>query len=138
MFSLTIPLRHGTDSRVVTFYDKVAVFKCISIAPNGELLRDLWPGGLGRAGTDHNSVDSLESWQLMPVAFEDLCDWAKPKIDLDAPKIISGGGKRTPYALLWSPHLFQDDRADEMHRVSFRVHGFISNFDIRPLGNWNK
>ena len=74
----------------------------------------------------------------MPVSFEDLCDWAKPKIDLDAPKIVSGGGKRTPYALLWSPRLFQDERAGEMHRVSFRLHGFISNLDIRPLGNWNK
>ena len=74
----------------------------------------------------------------MPFAFEDLCDWAKPKIDLDAPKIISGGGKRTAYALLWSPRLFQDERAAEMHRVSFRLHGFIANLDIRPLGNWNK
>lgn len=73
----------------------------------------------------------------MPATFDDLTRWATINVDYDSPIYNNGYGKRTPYALLWSPTLFEDHRSASPQRVLFRMHGFLASFNIRPLGDWD-
>ena len=107
------------------------------VGNNGALLRDAWPANLGKAGCDVSNDDRLSPWEMMPSTFDALTQWATVTVDDDSPMYRSSNGKRTPYALLWSPKLFNDERADSPQRVLFRVHGFLARFNVRPLGDWD-
>ncbi|TFY60993.1 hypothetical protein EVJ58_g4792 [Rhodofomes roseus] len=92
--------------------------------------------GLGKARADNLTLAALRSWQVVPPAFEDLCEWGDVEADTTQPRSTGSGAPRSHYTLLWSPSLFDEGGQGVRRRALIRLHGFLGAFCIRPLGNW--
>ncbi|KAH9829288.1 uncharacterized protein C8Q71DRAFT_863351 [Rhodofomes roseus] len=107
------------------------------LTPNGTLLREQWPEGLGQTVTDTATVDNPRPWQTVPVSFDDLSKWADVEIDTTQPRSMDMGSPRTHYTLLWSPTLFAEAGHGIRRRALIRLHGVLGGFCVSPLGNWS-
>lgn len=72
----------------------------------------------------------LESWQLVPASFEDICEWACVVRNTTAAEWT-----RT-YQLLYS---FPGQAAltNTIYPVILRLQGFVKTCNLAPLGSWN-
>ena len=100
------------------------------------LLIDSWPAGLARRVGDITSIGDLGEWEKMPMTFDDLCNWLLLENNGRGCKVVTRGGARASYTLYYAPAIFNDGDEIQWHPVNIYLHGFLSVFNLRPLGNW--
>jgi hypothetical protein len=99
----------------------------------GGLIRDSWPGGLGRVPGAHDlDEQDMADWQFVPLTFEAVCDWA----------VV--GSKRAPDSVDRARNkvlLYRNigQTVGGMRRgVTLRLQGYIKSCNLQPLGDWDR
>ena len=70
-----------------------------------------------------------EFWQLVPVTFEDICDWAYVSVNK-----TSDDQTRRHLVLYRDPAVAN---SDIIYPVTFRIQGFVERAKLTALGDWN-
>jgi hypothetical protein len=76
-----------------------------------------------------DGTDEPECWQLVPVTFEDMCDWAYVSTNN-----ISPDQTRRHLVLYRGLDMTEES---VVYPVMFRVQGFIEHAKLTALGDWN-
>ncbi|OBZ73356.1 hypothetical protein A0H81_07236 [Grifola frondosa] len=97
----------------------------------GDLVRELWPYNIGIPINDHDDIDSLPSWRIMPAQFDDICQWAVLE-----PGIGRRGGVQRSI-LAYQSILTGETDISPQQQVTFRIQGFVEAVNLATLGNWN-
>jgi hypothetical protein len=91
------------------------------------LIKDLWPEPLASV-VDSRGQEQLEEWQIVPIAFADVCAWAyiaKKHQTYDHTRI---------YHLLYKSPIGE---INTVYPVVIRIQGILGRFELAPLGTWN-
>ncbi|KAI0056640.1 hypothetical protein BV25DRAFT_1842154 [Artomyces pyxidatus] len=100
---------------------------------NGVLVRDMWPGIVATRECRHSRLYSA-SWQRCPAELEDVFAWCK--VLANKPRVPEDRLKQ--YSLIHqSIDVKPLGRRGIPHPVSFRVQGFLADFNLQLTGNWN-
>ncbi|KAH7906872.1 hypothetical protein BJ138DRAFT_1104782 [Hygrophoropsis aurantiaca] len=98
------------------------------LTSDGQLVRDLWPKGIGNLDGEHLSPASLQDWQKVPSTFSEICSWAQIARDPSCTE------RRRENILVYcnppassSPTIFP---------VAIRIQGILEACCLQPLGNW--
>ena len=94
---------------------------------NSDFLKDLWPIVLASTVDDRHRED-LESWQIVPTTFTEICDWA----------YIAKNQNIVDHTRLYHV-LYKNPGGDQttLYPVVLRLQGFLGCFELSPLGTWN-
>ncbi|KAH9851799.1 hypothetical protein C2E23DRAFT_869189 [Lenzites betulinus] len=93
-----------------------------------------WPGGLGRpqVGSFDPQVQD-RSWRYVPETYEEVCDWAL---------VVKQGDDESSVwstrALVYHPLVLPSNMRAQLRPVVLVLQGFLGDFNISPLGNWDK
>lgn len=99
---------------------------------NRTIVPAVWPGELGRAESGAFDLQVRDTWQYVPETFEGICDWAAIARDDDGE---ASWGRRN---LVYRPLMLPADKRDSTQIVVVVLQGFLGNFNVSPLGNWDR
>ena len=93
-----------------------------------QLAKSLWLLDKGDlSGEPRNTTEADPKWQLVPLLFEQCCEWAHIY------KIQHPPDRSRPYYFLYKI----PDPANGVYSVLLRLQGFVKNCSLGPLGTWN-
>ncbi|KAI0349542.1 hypothetical protein OH77DRAFT_1525556 [Trametes cingulata] len=97
------------------------------------IIPSVWPAGLGRVDSRRFNAQVKDGdWRYVPQSFEDICDWATVTTEEDD---VSARGRRY---LVYSPSVLPADKQGSMFNVQIVLQGVLGDFNLSPLGNWNR
>lgn len=123
----------GKNPTCLSFKVRISQYPAVTIlteftAPSSQLAKSLWLSDAGDLlGEPTNTDDADWQWQLVPLSFEECCDWAylyKNQNPLD---------RSRPYHLLYK----LPDSTEGIFTVSLRLQGFVKTCSLAPLGAWS-
>ncbi|KAI0040401.1 hypothetical protein FA95DRAFT_1469911, partial [Auriscalpium vulgare] len=98
------------------------------------LIRDVWPGGIGRWPLDLAEKDEMEDWEVVPRGLENIAQWGQI-----APHLSSRDLSRQHLFV----HVDEDDgslSADDsrdLYQITVRLQGVLGAHNLATLGNWD-
>lgn len=95
--------------------------------PQNILTVSLWPNPIVQT-IKHAWPAELLPWQKVPHNYDDLCDWAYVSHPKDLPNT-----KHKYYILYKAP----PTENNKLWPITLQVQGFLQNFNLGALGNWN-
>ncbi|KIJ09348.1 hypothetical protein PAXINDRAFT_17557 [Paxillus involutus ATCC 200175] len=95
----------------------------------GLLVKDDWPAEL-IANLDYIVDEDLESWQIVPNKYEDICDW-----EVVIPKPAFADHTQA-HLLIYKQPL--DHSSDTLLPVTVRLQGFLGKNDLTVFGTWDR
>ncbi|KAH9847123.1 hypothetical protein C2E23DRAFT_863605 [Lenzites betulinus] len=101
---------------------------------NRSIVPVLWPGDLGRTQSGGFELQVEDrSWRYVPETFEEMCDWAV---------VVKQGEEESSMwstrALVHHPLTLPPTMRSQLRPVMIVLQGFLGDFNISPLGNWDK
>lgn len=94
---------------------------------NGAFTKDLWPVPL-LATVNGRTHEELEGWQIMPISFLEICEWA----------YISRKKEQANHTWLYQLlYNTPDTPMNTIYPVVLCVQGILGWFKVSPLGTWN-
>ena len=101
---------------------------------NRAIVPVLWPAGLGRVENGGFQLQVSEDWRYVPETLDQVCDWATVLDDSDDVHSIG----RHACQLVYQPSTLPEATRDKTFKVSVVLQGFLGDFNLAVLGNWNK
>ncbi|KAI0043921.1 hypothetical protein FA95DRAFT_1574808 [Auriscalpium vulgare] len=88
---------------------------------SGELVRDMWPGGVGRVSVDQQDSGDMHDWQIVP---NDLEDRSRQNtfVHIQDENIEPDQDETSPARL---------------YQVTFRMQGYLGDHNLAVLGDWD-
>jgi hypothetical protein len=91
------------------------------------LVKEIWPTPFVDV-VDKTERKDLEDRQIVPLTFEDICNWAYVR------RNVSSTDHTRAYHLLYK---MPTNDVKDIFPIVLRVQGILSRFKLSVLGNWN-
>ncbi|KAL1949033.1 hypothetical protein VTO73DRAFT_10839 [Trametes versicolor] len=95
----------------------------------------VWPAELGRASCGAFDLQVQSNWRYVPDTFDGICDWAAVEKENDDGNDVYSFGRRL---LVYQPSVLPEGYRASMQVVVVVLQGFLGEFNISPLGDWDK
>ncbi|KAI0039446.1 hypothetical protein FA95DRAFT_1478263, partial [Auriscalpium vulgare] len=94
------------------------------------LVRDGWPGGVGRLNMDDKEHEEMEPFEVVPTSAEGISDWA-----VVAP-IPRPSDPSRRWTIIHNPA--DAPAAEQVYPLSLRVQGVLGRHNLQVFGNWDQ
>ncbi|KIJ10855.1 hypothetical protein PAXINDRAFT_16189 [Paxillus involutus ATCC 200175] len=95
----------------------------------GLLVKDDWPAEL-IANLDYIVDEEMETWQMVPDIYKDVCDWA-----VVIPKPGFTDHTHTHLVIYKQP---SDQLSEALFPVTVRLQGFLGRNELSLFGTWDQ
>lgn len=95
----------------------------------------MWPAELGRASCGAFDLQVQSNWRYVPDTFDGICDWAAVEKENEDGNDLYSFGRRL---LVYQPSVLPEEYRASMQVVVVVLQGFLGDFNISPLGDWDK
>jgi len=97
----------------------------------GVLAKDSWGSVVSNSVYDVRPFHKLTHWEIVPILFDDLCDWAF------VTKNYASRDYTRPYHVLYKePTPLPPSNRVTLYPVTIRFQGKLGSFNLGVLGNW--